>query len=69
MTGVKFSHTFSMLSLRLLVVNCFALLLQCNASSFYDNPEQDPLPSGPGADDELHRKWDAEVGHHIRSAR
>ena len=40
----------------------FGLLLQCRAHSFYDNPEQYPLPSGPDADDELHRKWDHEVG-------
>ncbi|KAL8928707.1 MAG: hypothetical protein Q9172_000770 [Xanthocarpia lactea] len=38
----------------------FGLLLQCRAHSFYDNPEQGPLPSGPDADDELHRKWDHE---------
>ncbi|KAL8723049.1 MAG: hypothetical protein Q9225_000591 [Loekoesia sp. 1 TL-2023] len=55
-----FNHTSSILSLEFLVVVGFALLLQCNASSFYDNPEQDPLPSSQGADDELHRKWDAE---------
>lgn len=40
----------------------FTLLWHCSASSFYDNPEQDPLPSGPGQDEELHRKWDLEVG-------
>ena len=39
----------------------FSLLLQCEAS-FYDNPEQGALPSGPNADEELHRKWDHEVG-------
>ncbi|KAI4288535.1 MAG: hypothetical protein L6R35_002205 [Caloplaca aegaea] len=33
--------------------------LQC---SFHDNPEQDPLPSGPDADKELHRKWDTDWG-------
>ena len=31
------------------------------ASSFYDNPEQDPLPPGPDPAEELHRKWDFEV--------
>lgn len=31
-------------------------------SSFYDNPEQDPLPpTGPDSAEELHRKWDFEV--------
>lgn len=39
----------------------FSLLLQCEAS-IYDNPEQGALPSGPNADEELHRKWDHEVG-------
>ena len=28
------------------------------SASFYDNPEQDPLPDSP---EELHRKWDFEV--------
>ncbi|KAK3171046.1 hypothetical protein OEA41_003130 [Lepraria neglecta] len=32
------------------------------ASSFYDNPEQDPLPPGPDSAEELHRKWDFEWG-------
>ncbi|KAL8707868.1 MAG: hypothetical protein Q9220_007152 [cf. Caloplaca sp. 1 TL-2023] len=36
------------------------LVLQCLGGSFYDNPEQDPLPPGPDTDDELHRKWDFE---------
>ena len=31
------------------------------ASSFYDNPEQDPLPPGLESDQELRRKWDFEV--------
>ena len=32
------------------------------SSSFYDNPEQDPLPShGQDAAEELHQKWDFEV--------
>lgn len=39
----------------------FCLLLQCHGS-FYDNPKHGPLPSGPDADEELHRKWDHEVG-------
>ena len=31
-------------------------------SSFYDNPEQDPLPpTDADSADELHRKWDFEV--------
>lgn len=37
------------------------LLLPCQGA-FYDNPQQDPLPSGPNADEELRRKWDNEVG-------
>ena len=33
-----------------------------SAYSFYDNPEQDPLPpTGPDSDEELHKKWDVEV--------
>lgn len=44
-----------------LFILVLCLLLQCHGS-FYDNPEQDPLPSGPDADEELHRKWDHEVG-------
>lgn len=32
------------------------------SSSFYDNPEQDPLPpAGADSTEELHRKWDFEV--------
>lgn len=32
------------------------------SSSFYSNPEQDPiLPPGLDSADELHRKWDFEV--------
>ena len=34
------------------------------ASSFYDNPEQDPLQSQDTAED-LHNKWDFEVGKRI----
>ena len=31
-------------------------------SSFYDNPEQDPLPpTNTDSAEELHRKWDFEV--------
>lgn len=43
-------------------LSVFCLFLQSNAGSFYDNPEQDPLPSGADAGGELHRKWDHEVG-------
>lgn len=35
-----------------------------SSSSFYDNPDQDPLPNpkvSPQSSEELHRKWDAEV--------
>ena len=31
------------------------------ASSFYDNPEQDPLPVGGESDADLLKKWDFEV--------
>ena len=34
------------------------LLGQCRARSFYDNPDQDPLPAG---ERDLHQKWDFEV--------
>ena len=38
------------------------------SSSFYDNPEQDPLPpAGPDSIEELHRKWDFEV-HSLMSS-
>lgn len=44
--------------LALLVLSPFAR----TSSSFYDNPEQDPLPpTGPDSTEELHRKWDFEV--------
>lgn len=36
------------------------LLSLVYASSFYDNPEQDPLP-GTATVEELERKWDFEV--------
>lgn len=46
------------LLLALLVLASFA-----RTSSFYDNPEQDPLPpTGPDSAEELHRKWDFEWG-------
>ena len=33
-----------------------------SSASFYDNPDQDPLPPGdPSSTEELHRKWDFEV--------
>lgn len=45
--------------LALLVLSPFAR----TSSSFYDNPEQDPLPpTGPDSTEELHRKWDFEWG-------
>ena len=31
------------------------------ASSFYENPEQDPLPPGTADDDSLYEKWGFEV--------
>lgn len=44
---------------------CFFLILAsrgfARASSFYDNPEQDPLAPVQDSPEELHRKWDAEV--------
>lgn len=49
-----------MLSLCLVFV-VFSLLFQnASGSSFYDNPEQDPL-TPPDTAEELHRKWDHEV--------
>ena len=48
-----------MLRLLLLLVTLSSYVL---SSSFYDNPEQDPLPPpGPDSTEELHRKWDFEV--------
>ena len=38
---------------------CFSLSA-AKASSFYDNPEQDPLPLEDTPED-LHKKWDFEV--------
>lgn len=46
----------------LFVCTVCVLSLHSSAGSFHDNPEQDPLPSGPDADEELHRKWDTDVG-------
>ncbi|KAI4107188.1 MAG: hypothetical protein L6R37_001765 [Teloschistes peruensis] len=40
----------------------FILLVQCSAGSFYDDPDQVLLHSGPDSDKELHRKWDFEWG-------
>jgi len=37
------------------------LLVLVNASSFYDNPEQDPILPGKENLEELGRKWDFEV--------
>ncbi|KAI4133363.1 MAG: hypothetical protein LQ338_000263 [Usnochroma carphineum] len=37
-----------------------ALVLRYNAGLSHGDPELNPLPSGPGAEDELHRKWDHE---------
>jgi len=49
----------------ILFYDCFFLVLvvlihTIYASSFYDNPEQDPIPPQDSADD-LHHKWDFEV--------
>ena len=45
-----------------LLLTVLALAPFASTSSFYDNPEQDPLPpTGPDSDEELHRKWDFEV--------
>ena len=45
------------LLLAALVLSHFA-----RTSSFYDNPEQDPIPpTGPDNAEELHKKWDFEV--------
>lgn len=54
---VSYIRMFCLL-LALLVLASFA-----RTSSFYDNPEQDPLPpTGPDSAEELHRKWDFEWG-------
>ena len=50
----------------MLIPNHFALCVSIfvaivAASSFYDNPEQDPLPAGGDSQEELLRKWDFEV--------
>ena len=44
------------------IIALAAIFILINASSFYDNPEQDPLPSEdyPSHDDDLHKKWDFE---------
>ncbi len=40
----------------------FALSALTSSSSFYDNPEQDPInPPSSDRAEELHRKWDFEV--------
>ncbi|KAI4117869.1 MAG: hypothetical protein LQ345_001987 [Seirophora villosa] len=51
-----------MYPLNLLVCTVCVLSFHSSAASFYDNPEQDPLPSGPDAAEELHRKWDTDWG-------
>ncbi|KAF7512513.1 hypothetical protein GJ744_001448 [Endocarpon pusillum] len=43
------------------VLHLAAFILQVSAKSFYDNPEQDPLPpSHESTLEELHKKWDFE---------
>lgn len=45
----------------LLVISIYCCLI--NASSFYDNPEQDPIALAdypPGSAEDLHRKWDSD---------
>ena len=50
----------------IMISACPTILLLCfltsaaKASSFYDNPEQDPLPFEDTPED-LHKKWDFEV--------
>ena len=45
-----------------LLVYVFVLFEAVASGSFYDNPEQDPLPLNRADDDaELSRKWDFEV--------
>lgn len=44
----------------LIICICHGLI---NASSFYDNPEQDPILLAdypPSSDEDLHRKWDSD---------
>ena len=45
----------------LMMLVAFLLLSWVNASSFYDNPEQDPILPGTVTIEELERKWDFEV--------
>lgn len=37
------------------------LLVGAAAASFYDNPEQDPIPEGGSSIEELEKKWAFEV--------
>ena len=46
-------------SIHLLLMATFLALAHC--SSYYDNPEQDPLPPVPDTPEDLHGKWDFEV--------
>lgn len=39
------------------------------ASSFYENPEQDPLPPGKADDDSLYEKWGFEVNNIINGSK
>ena len=46
---------------RLILSLLSVLLALSRASSFHDNPEQDPLPPSPDAVEDLLKKWDHEV--------
>ena len=52
---VDMGRTFS-----LLITFLIAISGVVSASSFYDNPDQDPVPAGPGLE-ELEMKWGTDV--------
>ena len=44
-----------------------ARVMLVTASSFYDNPEQDPVSAAESEREELIKKWDFEVFGHLLS--
>ena len=50
-----------MLKMRTAFVLWTWVLTGAVAASFYDNPEQDPIPEGGSPIEELERKWSFEV--------
>ena len=53
---VDMARSFSLLITSLIAISGFV-----SASSFYDNPDQDPLPSGNSELEELETKWGTDV--------